>query len=275
MSPLQSLFLGIIQGLTEFIPVSSTAHLILIPWLLGWTPDANTAFVFDVLLQFGTLVSAVVYFWRDLWNIARAILGGLRQGRPFASPDARLGWLIVVGTLPAAVLGLVFKDFFEGLHERPAVVAGILLAAAALLFLSDWLGHRTRTVASLTWMDAFLIGCSQAVALLPGVSRSAATISGALLRDLERPAAARFSFLLMIPVMLGANIIAVKDLLEIPHFTAYLPSLGLGFVAAAVVGYLCIHWLLSYLARQSLKVFAWYRIGFGAFCLLAALLSMV
>jgi undecaprenyl-diphosphatase len=275
MSPLQSLFLGLVQGLTEFIPVSSTAHLILVPWLLGWTLDANTAFVFDVLLQLGTLVSAVVYFWRDLWNILRAVLGGLRRGQPFASTDARLGWLIVIGTLPAGIIGLTFKDFFEGLHEQPVIVAGILLAAAALLFVSDRLGQHTRNAASLTWLDAFIIGCAQALALLPGISRSAATISGALLRNMERPAAARFSFLLMIPAMLGANVVAVRDLMAIPHFTTYLPSLGMGFIAAAVVGYACIHWLLSYLARQSLRVFAWYRIGFGAFCLVAALLSMV
>ncbi|HLE28079.1 MAG TPA: undecaprenyl-diphosphate phosphatase, partial [Anaerolineales bacterium] len=180
---------------------------------------------------------------------------------------ARLGWLVGVATAPALVIGLLFKRFFESLHHNPGVVAGILLGAAALLFASEQVGRRRRALTDLRWQDALVIGCSQALALLPGVSRSAATISGGLVRDLERPAAARFSFLMSIPVMLGAGAVAVKDLLELPNFTAYLPPLLLGALAAAIVGFLSIRWLLGYLARRSMNVFAWYRLVFGALCL--------
>lgn len=272
MTLFQSLLLGLVQGLTEFLPVSSTAHLILVPWLFGWEIDPNAAFVFDVLLQWGTLAAVIVYFWKDLWAIARAVVAGLAQRQPFHTAEARLGWLIVVSTLPAILIGLVFKDFVEGLHRNPVVVAAILLGAAALLFGSERLGRRTRGLDSLTWVDALIVGSSQALALLPGVSRSAATICGGLVRDLERPAAARFSFLMSIPVMLGAGVLALNDLLEVPNFTTYLPPLALGFLAAAVVGFLSIHWLLGFLAKRPMHVFGWYRVGAGLFCLALAVI---
>ena len=267
MNIFQSILLGIVQGLTEFIPVSSTAHLILVPWLLQWTFDENVRFVFDVLLQLGTLAAVMVYFWKDLWGIARAVAADTLRGRPAASPEARLGWLIVVATIPALVIGLLFKRYVEALHHNPALVAGILLAAALILFGSERLGRRTRPLASLTWIDALIIGCSQALALLPGVSRSAATISGGLVRDLERPAAARFSFLMSVPVMLAAGLVAVKDLLALPNYLAYLPPLLIGTLAAAVVGFVSIHWLLGYLARKPMDVFGWYRVAAGILCL--------
>lgn len=270
MSFLQSTLLGLVQGLTEFLPVSSTAHLILIPWLLGWAFDPQAVFVFDVLVQLGTLAAVIVYFSKDLLRIAFAVADGLQNGRPFESADARLGWLVVVATAPAAVIGLLFKKYVAALHQQPAIVAAILLAAAGLIFVVEYAGRRSRALDSLTWRGALLIGCSQALALLPGVSRSAATISGGLALGLERPAAARFSFLMSIPIMLAAGVMAAKDLTGIPNFTAYLPSLALGFLAAAVVGFASIHWLLGYLAKHSMNVFAWYRIVFGALCLVIA-----
>jgi undecaprenyl-diphosphatase len=270
MSFLQATLLGLVQGLTEFLPVSSTAHLILIPWLLAWAFDPQAAFVFDILVQWGTLIAVVVYFARDLWQIARAMLEGLRLRQPFGSNEARLGWLIGVATLPAALLGLLFKPFFEGLHRSPPVVAAILLAAAGLIFAVEYAGRRARDLSTLTWVDAIVIGSSQALALLPGVSRSAATISGGLARGLDRPAAARFSFLMSIPVLFAAGLVAIKDLVEIPNFTGYLPSLALGMAAAGVVGWVSIRWLLGYLARHSMNAFAWYRLGFGALCLIVA-----
>ena len=271
MTLFQSLLLGLVQGLTEFLPISSTAHLILVPWLLGWTLDPAAVFVFDVLLQWGTLAAVILYVWKDLWAIARALVSGLVQRQPFATAEARLGWLIGVGTIPAAIIGLLFKDFFEGLHHNPVVVSGILLGAAVLLFGSERLGKRTRSLESLTWVDALIVGASQALALLPGVSRSAATICGGLVRDLERPVAARFSFLLSIPVMLAAGLLAIKDLLDLPNFAAYLPPLVAGFVMAAVVGYVSIHWLLGYLAKRPMTVFGWYRVAAGALFLVVAL----
>lgn len=270
MNLFQSLLLGLVQGLTEFLPVSSTAHLILVPWLLGWAIDPNTAFVFDVLLQWGTLAAVIVYFWKDLWAIARAVIAGVIQRQPFNTAEARLGWLIVVATIPAVLIGLGLKPFFESLHHEPKIVAAILLGAAVLIFGSERLGKRTRNLDSLTWADALIVGSSQALALLPGVSRSAATICGGLIRDLERPAAARFSFLMSIPVMLGAGVLAIKDLVEIPNYTAYLPSLAAGFVVSAVVGFASIHWLLGFLAKRPMYVFGWYRVVVGAVGLLLA-----
>lgn len=266
MTLLQSLILGIVQGLTEFIPVSSSAHLILVPWLLGWKFDPTVTFVFDVLLQLGTLAAVIVYFWKDLWEIARAVVQGLIRRKPFESSESRLGWLIALAGLPL-IMGLVFKKFFEGLHNQPVSVAVILMIAAVLLFASERIGRRTRTLESLTWFDALIIGCAQTLALLPGVSRSAATISGGLARDLDRSSAARFSFILSVPTMLGASAVAIKDLIELPNFMSYLPPLALGFIASAIVGYAGIHWLLGYLSKRSLNIFAWYRIAAGLLCL--------
>lgn len=269
MTLLQSLILGIVQGLTEFIPVSSTAHLILIPWLFGWDtgPDfATFKFAFDILVQLGTLTAVIVYFWKDVWHITRDVVSGTMKGKPFGTAEARLGWLIAVATVPAVIVGLLFKDFFEGLHDSPVIVAAILIGTAGLLLVSEQLGRRTRSLDSLTWLDALVIGVAQSFALFPGVSRSAATISGGLIRDLERPAAARFSFLMSIPVLTAASAVAVRELIKAPNFTQYLPPLAVGFVAAAVVGFVSIRWLLNYLAGHPLNLFAWYRIGAGVLC---------
>jgi undecaprenyl-diphosphatase len=271
MNIIQSFLLGIVQGLTEFIPVSSTAHLILVPWLLGWDtkPDfATFKFVFDILVQLGTLAAVIAYFWKDLLNIAGAVLGGLARGKPFEATEARLGWLIVIATIPAVVVGLLFKDFFESLHNSPVIVAAILIATAGLLLVSEQMGRQTRRLDSITWRDAVIIGIAQSFALFPGVSRSAATISGGLIRDLDRPAAARFSFLMSIPALLAAGTVGVKDLVALPHFTTYLPPLAIGFLAAAVVGFVSIRWLLNYLAGHPMNVFAWYRIAAGVLCVI-------
>ncbi len=273
MTLFQSLLLGLVQGLTEFLPVSSTAHLILVPWLFGWDTDpdfAATRFAFDILIQWGTLAAVIVYFWKDLLAIARAVITGLIRRQPFETAEARLGWLIVVATIPAALIGVLFKDFFEGLHHEPAIVAAILLGAAVLIFGSERLGKRTRNIESLTWLDALIVGSTQALALLPGVSRSAATICGGLVRDLERPAAARFSFLMSIPAMLGAGVLALTDLFDQPNFTSYLPPLAVGTVVAAIVGFFSIHWLLGFLSKRPMHIFGWYRVVVGAFCLMLA-----
>lgn len=272
MTLLQAILLGIVQGLTEYIPVSSTAHLLLVPWLLDWKFDPDTTFVFTILVQWGTLVGVFVYFWRDIWSIGRAVLSGLARGRPAESFEARLGWWVVVATIPAVVAGLLFEAEVERVFGAPHIVAGLLVLAATILVAAERFGQRTRDLSGLTTADAVVIGLWQALALFPGVSRSAATIGGGMLRHFARPAAARFSFLMSIPALLGAGVVALTDLLD---NAALLSSLALplivGFLAAAVSGYVCIRWLLSYLQRRSLGVFALYRIGFGALCLIVAL----
>jgi undecaprenyl-diphosphatase len=263
----QSLVLGLVQGLTEFLPVSSTAHLILVPALLQWALDARFQFAFDVLIQWGTLIAVIVYFWRDLWAIVRAVVVGLWTRQPLGTLEARLGWLTVAATLPAVAAGLALKDFVESLHAQPLVIAGVLIAFSLMIFAVERIGRRQRTLDSLTWRDALLIGAAQAVALIPGVSRSGATICGALLIGLERRAAARFSFIVSIPALLGAGVLALRDAAEHPEFATFLPVLALGMLVAGVVGFFTIHWLLGFIARRSMDVFAWYRIAAGALML--------
>lgn len=265
MDLFQAFILGLVQGATEYIPVSSSAHLVLVPWLLGW-PDAS--FEFEVLVQWGTLVGVFVYFWRDIWAITQGVLRGLIQKKPLATFEARLGWLVVVATIPAVVLGLLFKDYFEAAFNAPVFVGGLLILTASLLVVAERLGERTRDLENFTWLDALIVGVWQAAAILPGISRSGATIGGAVLRQFNRTAAARFSFLMSIPALLGAGMVALKDLLETGALAAELPAISVGFVAAAISGYLCIRWLLHYLQRHSLYVFA-------AYCVAASLLTIV
>ena len=273
MSILQAIILGIVQGLTEFIPVSSTAHLILVPWLLGWTFDSQAAFDFAVLVQWGTLVGVFTYFWRDIWEIVRGVFTGLARGRPFETFEARLGWWVVIATIPAVIIGVLFKSQVERIFSAHAVVAGMLIVAAALLVIAERFGKRLRSLDAINTQDAIVIGVWQSLALFPGVSRSSATIAGGMLRHLERSAAARFSFLMSIPALLGAGGVAIKDLLDNTSLLASLAlPLAAGFIAAAISGYLVIRWLLGYLQRRSLNAFTVYRIGFGAVCLLVALL---
>ena len=272
MSILQAALLGIVQGLTEFLPISSTAHLILVPWLLGWNLDPRVAFSFDVLVQWGTLVGVFAYFWKDIRAITSGVLGGLARRKPFDTFEARLGWWVILATLPAGVAGVLFKEKIESLFSAYAAVGAMMMVAAALLIIAERFGRRTRKTGDLNTTDAVVIGLWQTLALFPGVSRSSATMTGGMLRHLERSAAARFSFLMSIPALLGAGVVAIRDLLD---NTAVLSSLALpltaGFISAAISGYLCVRWLLGYLQRQSLNVFVLYRLAFGALCLIVAL----
>lgn len=272
MTILQAVVLGVVQGLTEFLPVSSTAHLILLPHLLGWQLQADAVFAFDVLLQLGTLAAVLIYFRHDLIEIAAAMLQGILKRAPWQTTSARLGWLLIAGTIPAAVLGIALKPYFEALHEQPEVVAGVLAGTAILIFGAERWGRRERPLASLTALDALLIGVFQASALVPGVSRSAATMCGALLRGLQRPDAARFSFLLSVPVLAGASVLAAADLAATPNVSALLLPLLIGTFTSMLVGLASIYWLLSYLQRRSLLVFGWYRIAAGLLALAVLLL---
>ena len=268
MSVLQAVVLGIVQGLTEFIPVSSSGHLVLVPHLLGWHFAHSQAFIFDVLVQWGTLVAVCIYFRQDLIQIGRAFLRGLGNGKPFVDRDARMGWYLIVATIPAVVVGLLAKDTVEAAFASPRFTGFFLLVTALLLVVAEKMGSRQRTMDQITWFDGFWMGCFQVLALLPGVSRSGATIAGGMLRNLDRPSAARFSFLMSVPVMLGAGVLALKDLASMPGLNQFLLPLSVGFVSALISGYMAIRWLISYLGRHSLFVFAGY-------CLLAGLYILV
>ncbi len=268
----EALILGLVQGLTEYIPVSSTAHLLIIPWLLGWQLDAQATFVFTILIQWGTLVGVLIYFWRDIWAIVREVLNGLIKRQPMGTPNARLGWWIVVATLPAVAGGVLLKPAVEVLYTQPIVIAVILMAAAGLMYVAERFGKRTRQIESMTAVDAGLIGTWQVLALFPGVSRSSATVSGGMLRNFNRAEAARFSFLMSIPALLGAGVVAIKDLLEVQGLLSTLAApLAAGFVVAAISGYASIRWLLGYLKTRPLNVFTFYRLAFGALIIIVAL----
>ncbi|HZD56309.1 MAG TPA: undecaprenyl-diphosphatase UppP [Anaerolineales bacterium] len=258
LTVIQSIILGIVQGITEFLPISSSGHLVLTPFLFGWKIPANQAFAFDVLVQVATLVAVFTYFWQDLIAIFWATLRGILEKRPFSTPEARLGWYLILATIPAATIGVIIRVAVENAFESPYAVAIFLLVTAVLLLIAERVGRHNRPMESLNWRDALTMGFFQILALFPGISRSGATITGGMIQNLERPTAARFSFMMSIPVMLAAGLLATVDMMRIPHVASFLPSFIPGFITSAVVGYLAIHWLLSFLNRHPLHVFAIY-----------------
>ena len=268
MTVIQSILLGVIQGLTEFLPISSSGHLVIIPFLLKWDIPPSEAFVFDVLVQVATLVAVIAFFWKDFYVILRGVFRGLRRRRPFETQPARMGWYILLSTIPAGIAGLLLKDVVEMAFSNPMMTAVALLATAMLLVIAERIGKRQRILENITWIDALIIGIYQILALFPGLSRSGSTIAGGMTRDFNRPAAARFSFLMAVPIMLVAGLSAVIDLFRIPDMASLLPVFIPGFIAAAVVGYLAIGWLLSFLTRYSLYYFAIYCAILGLIVLL-------
>jgi undecaprenyl-diphosphatase len=270
MTFIQALILGIIQGITEFLPISSSGHLVLTPFLFGWNIPPEQKFPFDVLVQLGTLVAVFVYFWKDIRSIGHDFIQGLLTRQPFATSQSRLGWYLILASIPAGIFGIFLKDYIEEAFNSPVLTAFFLFGTAALLFIGERLGKRTRSLAQTNWKDALWIGTAQIIALLPGVSRSGATIAGGLTRNLERKEAGRFSFLMSIPIMLAAGLYSMLDLINIPDLASFLPVLAVGFVTAAIVGYLAIAWLLSFLNRGSLTGFAIYCIALASLILILA-----
>lgn len=268
MTVMQSIILGIVQGATEFLPISSSGHLVIIPFILGWDIPNGEAFVFDVLVQVATLVAVFAYFWREIWLIFCAVLAGFRNRRPFENSLARLGWLLILSTFPAIILGLILKESVIHAFDSALSSAIALLVTAGLLVAAERVGNRQRRLKNLTWIDSLMIGFFQALALFPGVSRSGATITGGMFRDLKRPPAARFAFLMSIPIMIAAGILTAFDLLALPNTLSIIPTYIPGFITAAVVGYLAIRWLIKYLASHSLYVFA-------AYCTLLSIITLI
>ena len=274
MTFLHAIILGIIQGLTEFIPVSSTAHLLIGQQLLG-IPVDDAMFSFLVIVQLGTIVSLLAFYWKDLLSIARAMISDFRGLRDFGSlkAEAKLGWYIIIATIPALLAGYLLKDVVEALFKRPILEASIrLFSAAILLTLAELLTRKNRSLSSMTWLDSLIVGLFQIIAVFPGASRSGATISGGMFRGFDRPSAARFAFLMSVPVMLAAGSYEMLDVLKMPNLSEFLPLLALGFVSAAVVGWFAIIWLIDYLSRHSLYVFAIYCAVVGFTCIAFSLL---
>ncbi len=258
MTVIQAIILGIIQGLTEFLPISSSAHLVIVPYLLDWQIPLTEAFVFDVLVQLGTLAAVIIFFARDLWEIIRDWFQGIFHRSPFETFNARLGWYLILATIPAGLLGIMIKDQVEAVFYSPILTAALLYGTAILLLIAEKIGKRNKGMQSLRWMDSIWIGVFQAISIFPGISRSGSTISGGMIRNFDRPGATRFSFLMSIPVMLSAGLVGTIELFKIPSVTTFLPVIAVGFLTAGMVGYFCIRWLLRYISRRSFIPFVIY-----------------
>lgn len=249
-SVFQAIVLGAIQGLTEFLPVSSSAHLILVPWLFqpfGWQ---DPGLAFDVALHLGTLLALLVYYWREWLDMGLSLAVGNRLPR-------RMLFLLIVASVPGAVIGVLFEKQAETIFRDPRLIAATIASFGLLLWAADWYGAKKRNLENLTVLDALLIGLSQAFAIIPGVSRSGATITTALVLGVDRADAANFSFLMAAPIIAGAGMLEAHKLLH----TGIVAQLGWGFAASTVFGLLAIAGLLRFLRTHTYGPFAVYRIG--------------
>ncbi len=278
----QSLVLGLVQGLTEFIPISSSAHLVIVPWLFGWTDPALGGLPFDVALHLGTLLAVIAYFASDWARLIGAWFRSLFALRIGDSPDGRMAWFLLLACIPGAVAGALFEGAVtESFHVHPIAPLPMILMAAAiallggLLLLADRRARQRRPFSTIGAGDAALIGLAQALAIFPGVSRSGATITAGLALGLEREAAARFSFLLSAPIIAGAGLKSLSDLLKGLPSGAIAPGeliiFPVGFAAAAVSGFFCIKILLGFLKKHSMRPFVYYRWALAALVLVVAL----
>jgi undecaprenyl-diphosphatase len=265
---IQALIMGIVQGLTEFLPVSSSGHLIIVPFLVGSDDAFITSLAFSVMLHLGTLVALLVYFRADWLRLVPAGLAAVRDRSFRGDPDRRLAWLLLASTIPAAIVGVLFNDVIESGFREVGLVALMLVIGGVILFIADRVGARTRRIDEVTFPVAIGIGLAQALALIPGISRSGISISAGRLAGLDREAAARFAFLMATPITAGAGVFEARKLLtgEAGVDVAVGP-LVIGMVAALLSGLAAIHFMLRYLRSRSLDVFVWYRIALAALVL--------
>jgi undecaprenyl-diphosphatase len=258
---IQALIMGLTQGLTEFIPVSSSGHLVLIPWLFGWKDPFIDSVLFTVVLHMGTLLALLVYFWRDWLKLIPAGLAAIRDRSFNGDPDRKMAFLLITATIPAVLVGPIFDTKLEELVREPARIALMLCVGAAILWLADRWGSKKRDMDSMSFPEALGIGVAQTIALVPGISRSGISISAGLFMGLSREAAARFSFLMATPVVAGAGLWEARKLLT--HEAGVNPETNLvviGFIAAAISGLLAIRFMLAFLRRQPVTVFVAYRV---------------
>ncbi|HTR98954.1 MAG TPA: undecaprenyl-diphosphatase UppP [Bacteroidota bacterium] len=279
MSVFFAIILGIIQGLTEFLPISSTAHLTIAGKFLGLIdqahPEAWTEFI--AVMQLGTVAAVIIYFWKDLWGILFALLGDLRRmggGERGLSERSRMGLYIIIGTLPVALVGLSLKRIIEGsLTKTTIVIAVSMITLALLLWLAEKIARHLREISQVTWVDALVIGFAQACALIPGSSRSGTTITAALFLGFTRETAARFSFLLSVPAVVASGLYELSKIHG--HFDLGLANLVVSTVVSGIVGYAAIAWLLKYLMRHTTMVFVTYRIFLGILLIVLLLTGLM
>jgi undecaprenyl-diphosphatase len=265
MEVFQAIVIGIVQGLTEFLPISSSAHLILLPPLLGWDDEFLNSATFDVLLHAGTLVALLVYFWRDVIRLLSAAWDAVRERSLASDPDRKLAALIAVSVVPAALIGVAFEGFFDTyFRERLLLIPVLLVAGALLLLAAELVGRRDHGLDRMSVRDAATIGVAQALALFPGTSRSGITLAAGMFLGLERDAAARFSFLMGIPIIAGATLWKMRTLGSATLDASDLVVLIAGMVAAAISGLIAIRFLLTFLRTNSTMLFIGYRLVLAA-----------
>ena len=266
MDILQAFILGIVQGFSEFLPISSSGHLIIFPKLFGWSGVVDSL-EFDVALHVGTTVAVIWFFWNDWVKIIKSFLRSLKEKEITKKFESKLLLMILVGSIPAGVVGLGLKDWIEQNTREPLLVAGTLFSFGLLLWLADKAGQKNRSFTTIGWLDAGIIGAAQAISLIPGVSRSGVTITAGLFKGLNREAATRFSFLLSTPAIIGAAAISAKDLLGASSPGNMLVfSVGTG--VAAISGWLAIKFLLKFVSTHNFNIFVWYRIALALILLM-------
>lgn len=253
MTLFQSIVMGLVQGLGEFLPISSSAHLVLVPWLFDWHDPGLT---FDVALHLGTLFAVIIYFWKDWW---RLIIGGFTNVK---STDGRLFWYLVAACIPGALIGFLLESHAETIFRTPLLIAVMLIVMGVILYWADQKSRKTTEIEDISFSTAMWIGVSQALAIIPGVSRSGITITIGLLTGLTRESAARFSFLLSTPIILGAALVKMPDVLANPSLINL--NFVVGMLVSAIVGLASIYILLRYVQSKSYLPFVWYRFVLGA-----------
>ncbi len=263
MDLLRSVLLGIVQGLTEFLPISSSAHLAIVPQLLGWD-DPGAAYT--AVVQIGTELAVVLYFWRDIWTIGSGWVRAVFNREARSAPEWRMGWFIIIGSTPIVILGVLLEDAIDREFRNLWFIGATLIGFGLVLGLAERLGRKSKPIADLSMRDAILLGLAQACALVPGVSRSGATISMGLFLGYERQAATRYAFLLAIPAVVGAGVYKLKDIPGGENAYGTVPTI-VGTVVAFVVGLAVIHWLLQYVSKHSYTPFVIYRVLLGALVL--------
>lgn len=259
--------LGMVQGLGEFLPISSSAHLIITPWLFNWN---DPGLAFDVALHWGTLLAVVLYFWQDMWLIIKGFFHSLSKTTRDLQNNIyqKLAWLLIIASIPGAIIGKLLEAQAESAFRSPLLIAGTLSIMGVILYLADKYGEKIKNLNHISWLNSLILGLSQAVAIIPGVSRSGATITAGLFQGFTREDAAKFSFLMSIPIIFGAGLLKLPDIL---NETNHMP-LVIGFISAAIFGFLSIKFLMRYIATRSYLLFTWYRLALAALIVIVYLI---
>ena len=275
MSWWQAIILGVVEGLTEFLPISSTGHLTIVEKLMDMSLEDPSLLAFTVIIQIGAILAAVLYFWGDIWRVVCAWWGGLWKASERSSFDYKYGWAIILGSVPIAVIGLLFKDEIETVLRSLWFVAGGLIVWSGVMWLADRQKGKERNEEQATWRDTLTIGFVQCLSLIPGVSRSGATISAGLFRGFDRVTATKLSFFLGIPALVAAGLLqAVTQYHYISDGVGWLNTL-LATVVSFMVGYISIAWLLKFVASNNFSLFIWYRLALGLIIITLLLTGIV